>query len=121
MDNGKQSFQLFLVYKVSLSVYHCSHSASIFGQLYKKANKIKKTAFNSSGNKINVDSKSSKKVVESTIARIQNDFLSIIHAVAEERLDTIKLQIDPRHAATVMLVAGGYPGDYKKGQVISFD
>jgi hypothetical protein len=32
-----------------------------------------KTAFNSSGNKINVDSKSSKKVIESTILRIQND------------------------------------------------
>ena len=56
---------------------------------------------------------------ESVIARIQNDFLSIMHAVAEERLDTIKLQIDPRHAATVMLVAGGYPGDYEKGKVIS--
>ena len=56
---------------------------------------------------------------ESVIARIQNDFLSILHAVAEERLDTIKLQIDPRHAATVMLVAGGYPGDYEKGKEIS--
>ena len=56
---------------------------------------------------------------ESVIARIQNDFLSIMHAVAEERLDTIKLQIDPRHAATVMLVAGGYPGDYEKGKEIS--
>jgi phosphoribosylamine--glycine ligase len=56
---------------------------------------------------------------ESVIARIQNDFLSILHAVAEERLDKIKLQIDPRHAATVMLVAGGYPGDYEKGKVIS--
>mgnify|MGYP000601159640 FL=1 len=56
---------------------------------------------------------------ESVIARIQNDFLSIMHAVAEERLDKIKLQIDPRHAATVMLVAGGYPGDYEKGKVIS--
>lgn len=56
---------------------------------------------------------------ESVIARIQNDFLSILHAVAEERLDKIKLQIDPRHAATVMLVAGGYPGEYKKGQEIS--
>jgi hypothetical protein len=32
-----------------------------------------KTAFNSSGNKINLDSKSAKKVVESTIIRIQND------------------------------------------------
>ena len=56
---------------------------------------------------------------ESVIARIQNDFLSIMYAVAEERLDKIKLQIDPRHAATVMLVAGGYPGEYKKGKVIS--
>jgi hypothetical protein len=32
-----------------------------------------KTAFNSSGNKINLDSKSAKKVIESTIIRIQND------------------------------------------------
>jgi hypothetical protein len=43
------------------------------GNTMREALTAYKTAFNSSGNKINVDSKSSKKVVESTIVRIQND------------------------------------------------
>jgi hypothetical protein len=43
------------------------------GNTMREALTAYKTAFNSSGNKINVDSKSSKKVVESTIIRIQND------------------------------------------------
>jgi hypothetical protein len=43
------------------------------GNTMREALTAYKTAFNSSGNKINVDSKSSKKVIESTIERIQND------------------------------------------------
>ena len=43
------------------------------GNTMREALTAYKTAFNSSGNKINVDSKSSKKEVESTIVRIQND------------------------------------------------
>lgn len=43
------------------------------GNTMREALTAYKTAFNSSGNKINVDSKSAKKVVESTIVRIQND------------------------------------------------
>ena len=56
---------------------------------------------------------------ESVISRIQNDFVELMHAVADERLESQKLLIDPRHAATVMLVADGYPGDYEKGKVIT--
>ncbi|MES2864948.1 MAG: hypothetical protein V4666_12560 [Bacteroidota bacterium] len=43
------------------------------GNTMREALTAYKTAFNSSGNKINVDSKSAKKVVESVVVRIQND------------------------------------------------
>lgn len=43
------------------------------GNTMREALTAYKTAFNSSGNKINADSKSAKKVVESTVVRIQND------------------------------------------------
>lgn len=43
------------------------------GNTMREALTAYRTAFNSSGNKINLDSKSAKKVVESTIIRIQND------------------------------------------------
>lgn len=43
------------------------------GNTMREALTAYKTAFNSSGNKINPDSKSAKKVVESVVVRIQND------------------------------------------------
>ena len=43
------------------------------GNTMREALTAYKTAFNSSGNKINVDSKSAKKVVESVVERIQTD------------------------------------------------
>lgn len=56
---------------------------------------------------------------ESVIPRIQNDLLDLFVAVAESRLSEKKIMSDPRHAATLMLVAGGYPGDYEKGKEIT--
>ncbi len=56
---------------------------------------------------------------ESVVPRIQNDLLDLFLAVAESRLSEKKMITDPRHAATVMLVAGGYPGEYEKGKEIS--
>jgi phosphoribosylamine---glycine ligase len=56
---------------------------------------------------------------ESVIPRIQNDLAEIFLAVGEERLSGGTVQIDPRNIATVMLVSGGYPGDYAKGKVIT--
>ena len=56
---------------------------------------------------------------EVVIPRIENDLVELLGAVADASLHTIKLRTDPRSACTVMLVAGGYPGDYEKGKTIS--
>lgn len=56
---------------------------------------------------------------EVVIPRIQNDLVALFQAVADQKLDSVSLQIDPRTAATVMLVSGGYPEAYEKGKVIS--
>lgn len=56
---------------------------------------------------------------ESLLPRVKNDLLEIFLATAQGRLSDIKLDIDERTAACVMLVSGGYPGDYSKGKIIS--
>jgi phosphoribosylamine--glycine ligase len=55
---------------------------------------------------------------EVVIPRIKSDILDMFKAVASRTLHQIKLDIDSRTATTVMLVAGGYPGDYEKGHEI---
>ena len=56
---------------------------------------------------------------EVVIPRIQSYLVAIFQAVAEQKLDKMNLEIDPRTATTVMLVSGGYPEDYAKGMSIS--
>ncbi len=56
---------------------------------------------------------------ESVIPRIENDLVELFVACANKKLDTCQLQISKKNAATVMIVAGGYPGDYEKGKAIS--
>lgn len=56
---------------------------------------------------------------EVVIPRIKNDLVEILLATSEKRLSEVKLEIDDRCAATVVAVSGGYPGEYKKGKVIS--
>jgi phosphoribosylamine---glycine ligase len=36
-------------------------------------------------------------------------------AASQQRLSEIEVRIDPRAAATVVAVSGGYPGNYEKG------
>ncbi len=52
---------------------------------------------------------------EAVIPRIKNDLVELLQAVADEKLDTITLKIDPRSAATIVMVSGGYPGNFDKG------
>jgi phosphoribosylamine---glycine ligase len=56
---------------------------------------------------------------ESVLPRIKSDLLGIFLATARGELKDIRLETDSRTAATVMMVAGGYPGTYTKGQEIS--
>lgn len=56
---------------------------------------------------------------EVVIPRIQSDLVALFEAVAKKQLASFDLQIDPRTATTVMMVSGGYPGDYVKGKPIS--
>ncbi|WP_443937509.1 phosphoribosylamine--glycine ligase [Pedobacter sp. MW01-1-1] len=56
---------------------------------------------------------------ESVIPRIENDLVELFVATANKKLDTVSLKISDQTAATVMIVAGGYPGDYLKGKAIT--
>lgn len=51
--------------------------------------------------------------------RIANDFVSVLVAAAKGELKGHHVTTDPDYAVTVSLVAGGYPGDYEKGKVVS--
>lgn len=52
---------------------------------------------------------------EVVIPRLQNDLVEVLLAAWEQRLHEIEVKKDPRAAATVVVVSGGYPGDYAKG------
>lgn len=56
---------------------------------------------------------------EAVLPRIQNDFVELMLATSNGNLNDIELKIDPRAAATIMLVSKGYPEDYEKGFVMS--
>jgi phosphoribosylamine--glycine ligase len=56
---------------------------------------------------------------EVVMLRIQSDFVDLLQGVAQGNLKDKVLTFDPRFATTVMLVSGGYPGNYAKGKVIT--
>ncbi|MBS1524233.1 MAG: phosphoribosylamine--glycine ligase [Bacteroidetes bacterium] len=56
---------------------------------------------------------------ESVMRRINSDFVDLLQGVAEGSLDKKELTISAKTAATVVIVAGGYPGEYLKNRVIT--
>jgi phosphoribosylamine---glycine ligase len=55
---------------------------------------------------------------EVVLPRIKTDLVKLMVAAADGKLDKIKLTVNPKSAVTTMVVAGGYPEDYKKGDLM---
>ena len=55
---------------------------------------------------------------EVVIPRLKNDLVELLTATANGTINTVKIEQDPRFAVTMMLVSGGYPGDYIMGYEI---
>ena len=53
------------------------------------------------------------------LMRLQSDLAELCLAAVNGKLDQVDAQWDPRPALGVVMAAGGYPGSYSKGQVIS--
>jgi len=52
------------------------------------------------------------------MARLKSDFVDLLEAALDERLDQVTADWDSRAAVGVVLAAGGYPDEYAKGSVI---
>ncbi|ELY4673413.1 phosphoribosylamine--glycine ligase [Cronobacter muytjensii] len=50
--------------------------------------------------------------------RLQSDLVALCLAACDGKLDTVKSQWDSRPSLGVVMAAGGYPGDYRTGDVI---
>ncbi len=56
---------------------------------------------------------------ESVLMRIESDFADLLQGVAEGNLHERELAVSSKTAATVVCVAGGYPGQYMKDKPIT--
>ena len=53
------------------------------------------------------------------LMRLKSDLPSLCNAAIDGKLDSVTAAWDPRASLGVVLAAGGYPGEYAKGDVIS--
>lgn len=56
---------------------------------------------------------------EVIIPRIKSDLYDLLEGVANGNLSEKEIEFDDRFATTVMIVSGGYPGNYEKGKTIT--
>lgn len=56
---------------------------------------------------------------QAVLARLETDLVEIIEAVIDKKLDGMDIKWRDEAAVCVVMAAGGYPGSYKKGDVIS--
>lgn len=56
---------------------------------------------------------------EAVMLRVKSDFVDLLEGAATGTLAEKNIEFDDRAAVTVMLVSGGYPGNYPKGKVIT--
>lgn len=52
---------------------------------------------------------------EVVMPRLENDLVGLCVAATQKELHMVSVKADPRAAATVVAVSGGYPGSYEKG------
>ena len=52
------------------------------------------------------------------LSRLQTDFMDIAMAITEKRLSDIRVEWKEEPAVCVVVSSGGYPGPYRKGEVI---
>lgn len=59
---------------------------------------------------------------EAVLPRIKSDFVDLLYAIGTKTLSSYKIEIQDITSTTVVMVAGGYPEDYKKGsQIVGLD
>lgn len=56
---------------------------------------------------------------EAVIPRIKSDLLDLLQGVATQTLNDKQYETVPETACTVVLVSGGYPGDFEKGKAVT--
>jgi len=56
---------------------------------------------------------------EVVFPRLKNDLVELFDSMGTPKFNDIKLNVSDNHAATVILVSGGYPESYKKGKTIN--
>ncbi len=57
---------------------------------------------------------------EAILPRLKNDLLELLIATDKGELHLQNIEIEPKAAATIVAVSGGYPLEYKKGYAIDF-
>ena len=56
---------------------------------------------------------------EVVLPRLKSDLVEMFVSMSNGKLSNFNIEVDERAAATVVLVSGGYPGDFEKGKIIT--